>query len=126
MWLSTTAEVLILSSPHSTFSPLLKAHPRAQTTSWRLGQQVPSNTNKVVPSFYSHPALASIHLQEARRCWEQACSPGTWGLCLPFSHPLSVHRHTWGPHLKAFQTEENKSASSAGREVLGFGSLPPD
>lgn len=113
MWLSTTAEVLALCSPHSTFSPLLKAHLRAQATSPRLRQQVPSNTDKVVL------ALGSTHLQEAGRSWGQARSPGTWGLCLPISRPLFVHRHTWGPHLKAFQTEEKKSASSAGREVAG-------
>ena len=117
----TTAEVLFPSSPqHLNAQTLLKAHLRAKMTSLRLGQHVPSDTNRVfsfIPAHCprQHPSPGG---QEEP---ERAHSPGTLSVSVPAILPPLVCAQThMGPRLKSFQDqEEKKSVSSAGREVAG-------
>lgn len=98
---------------------LLKAHLRAKVTVLETQTTGPFQHKQGFLLIYPHTLSSPASL-----CWRPggarnrriplgafigACHSPTSCLC----------RHTWGPGLKAFQTEQKKSGSSAGREVAG-------
>lgn len=114
------------SAPHC--SRLAQSPPGSKDDVPATRTAVPPDAKKVFSPFIPTPCPRQHPSPGCREEPEQARSPGTWCRCLPLSHLLFVHRHTWGPDIKAFKTEEkrrNRRALLAGK-WLGFGTLPPD
>lgn len=121
-------EVLFTSNPTTPLMSCLKPtrkqrwHPKTQARGLSQPKGVLFLSFSLV---YPPPPCPCQHLSCGG--WGLSHPPGTPHRCLPFSHLLFVHRHTWGPDLKASETEKrtNQLALMAGK-WLGFGSFPPD